>query len=155
MSKKTFMTSMTPDGKPGQVVEWVNDGEGEPVQSSAQQFAEPVPYNALSDAEVAALEKERKALTDSLGRLRDSGQRVKVEKRIHQIDVDLKLQRAIDEAKRRHQERAQERGPQQDSGDGRSAGNTQQVVNWSALDMATQTDLIQAAMKEIRRAGAV
>lgn len=158
MRTQTFLTPMTPDGKPGQLVTMqVDDGEqqyltpdGElvavAIQSSAPvQFVEPVPYYSLTPDEITALEKERKALSDSLPRL-DQGARVKVEKRLRQIDQDLKRQRMIDATVRRHQERIEERP--------RQAGNTELAVNWSAMSMADQTVVIQAAIKEMRRVGA-
>ncbi|MGH7604188.1 MAG: hypothetical protein ACRENK_09360 [Gemmatimonadaceae bacterium] len=154
MRTQAFLTSMTPDGKPGQLVEAqlddsqqqfiTPDGKLVAAQSSAPvQFAEPVPYNTLSDEEVAALGRERKALMDSLDRL-DPAERAKAEKRVRQIDVDLKRQRMIDEASRRHQERSEERKTQASGGDSGTGGRaTHQVtkptlfgvreVNWPAF----------------------
>ena len=142
------------------VIASVNEATGQ-VQAL---FMAPKPYwetakndagdtGTLTPSEVTALKREHDELVTKLPRLKKA-ERSKATTRINVIEGTLRRARANEESARVNRERAAERGPQQGAGDGRS-GNTQQAANWSALDMATQTDLIQATMKELRRAGAV
>jgi hypothetical protein len=136
------------------VVASVNTETGEVLT-----FMAPKPYwetkndagdtGTLTASEVTALETERDQLIAALPQL-SKAERSKNQTKIAVIESTLRRARATDEDLRRSAEREAER-PVQRYG---QPGNTQQAVNWSAMDMATQTDLIQAAVKELRRVGA-
>lgn len=137
------------------------------VTGAVRAFMAPKPYwkarndagdtGSLTAQEVDALTKERDELIASLPRL-VKADRVKATTRINVIEGTLRRARANEEADRinseREQERIRERTGDPRFGSNPTTGNTQPAVNWESMDMATQTTVIQAAMKELRRAGA-
>jgi hypothetical protein len=123
-------------------------------------FMVPKPYweakhdagdaGSLTASEVTALKAEHDQLVTALPRLKKAD-RSKASTRILVIEGLLRVARATEESVRRNAEREAERPVQRY---GQPGNSTQHAVNWSSMDMATQTDLIQAAVKELRRVGA-
>lgn len=162
MCKHTVVNEVEAELKknPG-VVASVNTETGE-----VRTFMAPKPYwevendagatGTLTESEVTALTKERDDLIAALPRLKKA-ERSKATTRINVIEGTLRRGRATEESARVNREREAERPVQRygQPGNNSPATNTQPAVNWSTMSMAEQTDVIQAAMKELRRAGAV
>jgi hypothetical protein len=129
-------------------------------------FMAPRPYwkssndagdtGSLTPQEVDALEKERNDLIAALPRLK-KGDRSKATTRLNIVEGLLRRARSNAESDRINSEREQERVRER-TGDPRfgsnPTGNAQPAANWSAMSMADQTQLIQATLAELRRAGA-
>jgi hypothetical protein len=112
---------------------------------------------SLTASEVTALEKERQDLIAALPGLK-KGDRSKATTRLNIVEGLLRRARSNAESDRinfeREQERVRERTGDPRLGSNPTSGNAQPAVNWAAMSMADQTDLIQATLAEMRRAGA-
>lgn len=147
MSKRLFMTSMTPDGKPGQVVEWDPKHEGQAVQSSveAQQFAEPIPYWAKNDASASSAEIQSQidALVAKLPKL-NSGDRAKADHDIRVLERELRAALDREEAARKSAERAAERDVQRYGQPGTGTQSVAELAEQVAATVAAVNRVIES-----------
>jgi hypothetical protein len=126
MRSHVFLTPMSPDGKPGEVIEAVEN-------EYPAQYLEPLAYHDATTRTSSEVQKEMDALIASLAKLR-AGARSKADQLVRILQRELRVVLDREEADRRKLEREKERQRMQVGADSPFA---RQSVVQSLVDATT------------------